>query len=338
MGRVIAMEQAFHTCGGLAELSSHHVSFKSSSTQSLLVLQVQALTKRFAKTGSPAVDSLDFEVRNGEVVGFVGLNGAGKSTTIRIAAGIALPTAGTILVDGHDIVHDKVEASKSIGWVPETPNFEPSARGLDLLRYFAGFHGIPSPAADSRSGELFRLTGLSGAERKRFREYSQGMKKRLALAAAMLANPRNYLFDEVLNGLDPEGIRFFRGLVGGLKDQGKAVLLSSHILLEVEGLADRVVFIHKGKLVKVVTRSDLAAFENGSITMVVENVDENLAERLRGMGEVRMDGKSVTILDFKGDRAELNYQLAKEGYHISDFTVQKLGLEDYFLRLIGEVK
>ena len=271
-------------------------------------------------------------------MGFVGLNGAGKTTTIRIAAGIALPTAGTVVVDGHDIVEDKVAASRSIGWVPETPNFEPSGRGIDLLRYFAGFHGISSSDADARSAELLRTMGLSGAERKRFREYSQGMRKRFALAAAMLADPHNYLFDEILNGLDPEGIHFFRGLVGELKGQKKAILLSSHILLEVEGLADRVVFIHKGKLIKTVTRAELATFESGSVRMVVENVDGRLADRLRGMGEVRMEGNGVTISDFKGDRAELNYQLAKEGYRISDFTVQKSGLEDYFLRLIGEAK
>jgi ABC-2 type transport system ATP-binding protein len=303
-----------------------------------MMLEVKNLTKRYSKKGDPAIDSLDFEVRDGEVVGFVGLNGAGKTTTIRIAAGIALPTAGTVVVDGHDIVQDKVEASKSIGWVPEIPNFEPSARGIDLLRYFAGFHSIPSAAADSRSAELLKTMGLSGAERKRFRTYSQGMKKRFALAAALLADPHNYLFDEILNGLDPEGIHFFRGLVGELKGQKKAILLSSHILLEVEGLADRVVFIHKGKLIRTVTRAELAAFESGSVRMVVENIDERLSDRLRGTGEVRIEGNSVTISDFRGDRAELNYQLAKEGYRISDFTVQKSGLEDYFLRLIGEAK
>jgi ABC-2 type transport system ATP-binding protein len=301
------------------------------------VLEIRKLTKRYSSNGDPAIDSVDFEVRDGEVVGFVGLNGAGKTTTIEIAGGVTLPTSGTVLVDGHDIVEDKVEASKLIGWVSEAPNFDPGVRAIDLLKYFAGFYDIPSYTVDALSIELLGRMGLSGAERKRFGDYSQGMKKRFALAAAFLTNPHNLLFDEVLNGLDPEGIHFFRSLVDQQRSEGRAVLLSSHILAEVEGLSDRVVFIHKGRLLKVATKAELAAFGGSSVKMVVDNPDSRLAASLVGSGDVRIEGSSVFISDFTGDRAELNSQLMKGGYRVSEFSVQKSSLEEYFLRLIREV-
>ena len=210
------------------------------------MIQIDAATKIFSKKDKPAADAVSLKAADGEIVGFVGLNGAGKTTTIRMAAGVSLPTSGSISIDGHDIVSDKVEACRRIGWVPEIPNFEPSTRALSLMEYFAGFYGIPASEAKERSLELLRTVGLGGEEGKKLRAYSQGMKKRFSLAVSMLGGPRNYLFDEVLNGLDPEGIRYFRRLMVDLRSKGVAVLLSSHILVEVESLADRVVFIHMG--------------------------------------------------------------------------------------------
>ncbi len=299
------------------------------------MIKVDRLTKVFSKNSPPAIDSVSFEVANGEIVGFVGLNGAGKTTTIRIAAGISLPTSGSASVDGHDLVTDKVEASKRIGWVPELPNFEPNATAMSLMEYFGGFYDLSPSTSRSRSAELLRSVGLEGSESKKLRTYSQGMKKRFSLAASMLGSPQNYLFDEVLNGLDPAGIHYFRSLMTDFRSRGAAVLLSSHVLVEVESIADRVVFIHKGKIIKTITRGDLAGLGGTVVRMVIRNVDEKALAYLRGLGELRSEGGAL-FLSSQTDAARLNSDLVRRGYEVTEFAVQREGLEEYFLNLVGE--
>jgi ABC-2 type transport system ATP-binding protein len=302
------------------------------------VLEIKSLTKRFTNAEAPAIDSVDFDVKDGEVVGFVGLNGAGKTTTIRIATGISLPTVGTVMVDGHDIVEDKVEASKLIGWVPEIPNFEPGARALDLMKYFSGYYGVEGSEADSTCLQLLEEVGLKGAEMKRIREYSQGMKKRFALASSLLSKPNNFLFDEILNGLDPEGIQYFRNLIADLRKAGKAVLLSSHILAEVGNLSDRVVFIHHGKVIKIAPRSEFAALSSGMIRIRLENPDDAAEKYLSSLGNLKNEGEDLVLSRFTGAASALNSELVARGYRVSSFSVQMEGLEDYFFKLIGGTK
>jgi len=284
-----------------------------------------------------AVDDLSLDVRKGEMFALVGPDGSGKTTTIRIAAGVSLPTAGTVSVDGHDLVSDKVEASKLLGWVPETPNFEPNSSAIDLMKYFAGFYGVPAAEAAAQSMDLLKSVGLEGSESKKLRAYSLGMKKRFALAASMIRGPKNYLFDEVLNGLDPEGIRYFRHLMFDLKAKGAAVLLSSHILVEVESLADRVVFIHKGRVIKTITRGDLEKVGGRVIRLVIRNADGRALSYLEGLGSVRKEGDTV-YLSSQADPAQVNADLLRMGYEVTEFVAQKEGLEEYFLNLIGEAK
>jgi len=222
------------------------------------MLQFRNLSKSFrGYKDRKAIDSISFDVMDGEVVGFVGLNGAGKTTTMRIACGVALPTSGVVLVDGHDIVHDKLKASKQIGWVPESPNFEMGEKALSLMEYFCSFYGLDSLEAKRSSVYLLERVGLDRVAEKKLRTYSQGMKKRFSLAAAMISDPQNHLFDETLNGLDPEGVQFVRNLIVSLRKSSKAVLLSSHILTEVENLADRIVLIHNGKIAREIKREEL---------------------------------------------------------------------------------
>ncbi len=299
------------------------------------MLKFEGLTKVFSRKQGPAIDSVSFEVANGEIVGFVGLNGAGKTTTIRIGAGVSLPTSGTASIDGHDVVDDKVEASKRVGWVPEIPNFEPNASAISLMEYFAGFYGIPASESRTRSLRLLKSVGLSGAETRKLSMYSQGMKKRFSLAASQLSDPRNYLFDEVLNGLDPEGIHYFRQLMVELKAKGAAVLLSSHVLVEVESIADRVVFVHKGKIINSISRSDLSGKGGTVVKIVIRNIDSKAMAYLKEFGDAKTVGDAV-LLTTQADTALLNSNLVKLGYEVSEFAVQREGLEEYFLRLIGE--
>ncbi len=301
------------------------------------MIKVDSLTKVFPGKTGPAVDSVSFEVSDGEIVGFVGLNGAGKTTTIRMASGVSLPTSGRVSVDGYDVVSQKVEASRRTGWVPEFPNFEPNASAVSLMKYFAGFYDIPDSEAESRGLELLKSVGLEGAETRKLGAYSQGMKKRFSLAAALLGRPGNYLFDEVLNGLDPEGIRYFRRLMVEVKGQGAAVLMSSHILVEVQNLADRVVIIHKGKVIKTISRSELDTVGENVVKVAFEKVNDDALGFLKGLGDVRVDGNAV-FLKASLDPAVLNANLVKMGLQVKELSVQKEGLEEYFLKLIGDTK
>lgn len=301
------------------------------------MLRIYALTKSYSRHGPLAIDNVSFDVNDGEIVGFVGLNGAGKTTTIRIGSGVTLPTSGAISVDGCDIVTQKPEASKNIGWVPEFPNFDLNSRARDLMIYFAGYHGIPKDKALKRTQELFHRVSLVGSERKKLRTYSQGMKKRFSLAAALLPAPKNYLFDEILNGLDPEGIRFIRSLMLELKAQGSAVLLSSHILTEIENISDRVVFIHKGKIVKIATKDELSSIESSGaiLKMVIQNVNEDALRYLRTLGEVKLEGNTILLANFMVDPTQISTELIKRGFLIREFSLGMSSLEDYFFRLVG---
>jgi ABC-2 type transport system ATP-binding protein len=301
------------------------------------MIKIEALTKNYTRAGSPALDGVSFDVNDGEIVGFVGLNGAGKTTTIRIGCGVTLPTSGSVSVEGRDIVREKSEASRFIGWVPEFPNFEQNAKARDLLVYLAGYHGISKEEALKRSEDLFQRVNLSGFERKKLRTYSQGMKKRFSLAAALLPDPKNYLFDEILNGLDPEGIRFIRALMVDLKRHGKAVLLSSHILTEIENISDRVVFIHRGKIIKIATRDELAKIESASglLKIVIQNSNDDAIGYLRTLGDVRVEGETIWLSNFIVDPTQVSTELIKRGFLIREFSVEKSNLEEYFFKLVG---
>lgn len=304
----------------------------------IFLLKIANLTKRYGRGSFCALDDVSFSVSDGEIVGFVGLNGAGKTTTIRIASGVILPSSGTVSVDSYDIATNKRKASEQLGWVPEFPNFDQNAKAKSLLLYFAGFRGIEKDVAEKRASELFNQLELSGQENKKLQAFSQGMKKRFSLALALLPDPRNFLFDEILNGLDPQGIQFIRALLQDLKKQGKSVLLSSHILSEIEAISDRIVFIHKGKLIKIITRADLRAIEQGDgvLHMTIPNLDEKGLAFLRTLGEVNVvDKSSVTLSGFATDPSAISAELMKRGFLLREFSFEKSDLEEFFFKLVG---
>lgn len=302
------------------------------------MIRIENLSKSYGRRQTPAISDVSFEVKDGEVVGFVGLNGAGKTTTIRVAVGVSLPTRGTVSVDGKDIVSAKAEASKQLGWVPEIPNFEPNAKALSLMKYFCGFYDIPSSSVAARSKELLASVGLGEAERKKFGAYSQGMKKRFALAVSLIPSPQNYLFDEILNGLDPAGIQYFRNTVLDLRKENRAILLSSHILAEVQAMADRVVLIHKGRVIKVAPMSEISSLGTSVIDITIQNLDDDALAYLRTLGEVAVEGLTVRLSGSTIDPSEINAELSKRGYRVSQLVQEKTGLEESFFKLIGEAE
>ncbi len=174
-----------HSWAGIVWIISYDMTEVSLTIK---MLEIRNLSKSFGRSSGErrALDSVSLEVKDGEVVGFVGLNGAGKTTTIRIASGVALPTSGRVMIDGHDIVTEKIEASKRIGWVPEYPNFEMGAKAIDLMGYFCGFYEMTSREAQDSSFDLLRRVGLRGSAEVKLRTYWQVQKERFPTAAAMI--------------------------------------------------------------------------------------------------------------------------------------------------------
>jgi len=225
-------------------------------------IQIRGLAKAFKKF--TAVDDLTFDVQPGRITGFLGPNGAGKTTTLRMLLGLVKPTAGEGLIGGKRYA-DLASPLNVVGAALEATNFHPGRSGRDHLRVLAATHKI----SDSRVDEMLELVGLPAAARKRAGGYSMGMRQRLGLAGALLGDPQVLILDEPANGLDPEGIRWLRGLLRSLAGEGKTILISSHLLSEVEQTVDDVVIIANGRLVRQGTIEEL----HGETTTLVRSAD-----------------------------------------------------------------
>ncbi|SCL18891.1 ABC-2 type transport system ATP-binding protein [Micromonospora nigra] len=204
---------------------------------------VSGLTKQYRNLR--AVDNLSFTVEPGRVTGFLGPNGAGKTTTLRMLLNLVTPTAGTATVGGHRYA-DLTDPLRHVGAVLEASSAHKGRTGINHLRVICAAAGLPK----QRAAEALEMVGLAPAAKRRFKGYSLGMKQRLGIAAAMLGDPRVLILDEPANGLDPEGIRWMRGFLKSLASQGRTVLVSSHLLSEMQLLADDVVIIAAGRLVR----------------------------------------------------------------------------------------
>ena len=279
------------------------------------LIQVRGLTKRFGSF--TAVDALDFNVEPGRVTGFLGPNGSGKTTTLRMLLGLVRPTSGSGTIDGHRYA-DIPNPLTVVGSALEATNFHPGRTGRDHLRVQAAVAGV----SDQRVDELLELVGIPGAARKRAGGYSMGMRQRLGLAAALLGDPRVILLDEPANGLDPEGIRWLRGFLRHLADEGRTLLISSHMLSEVEQTVDDVVIIANGKRVAQGTVAEL----RGEPTAFVRTSDpERLVAALESRGiavRPKDGGLRVTVDDLAmvGDIA-----------HASDVSIHELRSEQTHL-------
>jgi ABC-2 type transport system ATP-binding protein len=234
-----------------------------------------------------------------------------------------------------DIVKDKANASKHIGWVPELPNFEPDAKPIPLLKYYAGLYGIRPDDAEKDIVELMKRFDIYPYKNRKLRYYSQGMKKRFSLIAAMVGNPDNFLFDETLNGLDPQGVREVRDLIIELRKQGKSILLSSHILSELQNVADRIAIMKNGAIIKIITREELRSLGATGIKVHVKNPNGKIIDILSSFGEAGSDGYYYIIKNKAGaDPSELNEELVRANYKVDYISMDNETLEDYFLNMV----
>jgi ABC-2 type transport system ATP-binding protein len=215
-------------------------------------IEVRGLTKRFGRV--TAVDQLSFMVEAGTVAGFLGPNGAGKTTTLRMLLGLVRPDAGTATINGK-AYRDLPEPLHQVGAVLEASGFHPGRTARSHLRIQA----VVSQADPSRIDDVLELVGLAGAAGRRIGGFSLGMRQRLGLATALLADPEVLILDEPANGLDPDGVRWLRNLLRGLAAEGATVLLSSHILAEAAQAVDSVVIVDRGRLIAQAALADLTS-------------------------------------------------------------------------------
>jgi len=291
----------------------------------------QGLTKRFG--GLVAVDRLDLDVPQGGVVGFVGPNGSGKSTTIRMLLGLISPSAGTGEVLGSPISRPAAYAAR-VGALIESPSFVPSLSASGNLRSLAALRGLPA----SRVAEVVGIVGLAGREHDLVKTYSLGMKQRLAIAAALLPDPELLILDEPTNGLDPAGIVEVRALLQELGAQGRTLLVSSHLLSEIQAACNHVVIIRFGEMLFSGPMTELMARTTSHVNVAPERPDD--MTRLAEMYAARGWGVSATNTDLAIEASadvapELNRIAAQGGITLRKLSAHEQTLEEVFLEMTG---
>jgi ABC-2 type transport system ATP-binding protein len=286
-------------------------------------IEVTGLTKDFGSLR--AVDDLTFTVEPGRITGFLGPNGAGKTTTLRMLLGLVRPTAGTATIGGQRY-HDIRRPLSVVGSALEASSFHPGRSGRDHLLVLADTAGVDARRVD----ELLELTGIPAAARRRAGGYSMGMRQRLGLAAALIGDPRVLILDEPGNGLDPEGIRWLREFLRHLASQGRTLLVSSHMLQEVEQTVDDVVIIANGRLVRQGRMADL----HGEPRTLVRSSDlDRLAGALRVADITSSPDGGGALLADTGDLRLVGDVALRAGLPLYELRASASDLEDLYFQL-----
>ena len=294
-------------------------------------LSADRLTRRFGSL--VAVNDLSFEVPSGGLVGFVGPNGSGKSTTIRVLLGLIAASSGTGTVLGEPIEHPERFADR-VGALIENPAFVGSLSGRDNLRSLAALRGLPA----SRIDEVLHTVGLIGRERDRASTYSIGMKQRLGIAAALLPDPELLVLDEPTNGLDPAGIVEIRALLRELADSGRTVVVSSHLLGEIQAMVDELVIIRFGELVYAGSLDGLMAQAREHVVAAPEFAADvsRLGDVVAARGWSYDTAGDHVVVQLPADRsADLFHAATEAGIALRVLTPEQDTLEKIFLRLTG---
>src|SRR5438270_4993865 len=292
-------------------------------------VETHGLSKRYA-TGVLAVNNLDLRVRTGEVYGFLGPNGAGKTTTLRMLSGLLRPTSGTATVAG--AAPGSPASLAQLGAMVETPAFYPYLSGRDNLRVMARYSSVQK----SRIEPVLQQVDMTDRASHKFKTYSTGMKQRLGVASALLKDPQLLILDEPTSGLDPQGTVEMRELIKDLRHGGRTVLLSSHLLNEVELTCDRVGVIAKGKLVAEGTVDELRARGGGQALLVTASpIDQarRLLESLLKPEQVQLRDGIFSLTVDPSQAAAINRRLVADGLDVRELGVSEQSLEDVFLQL-----
>lgn len=300
------------------------------------VLEMQGVSKIIK--GKAIVDKLSFNIRRGEIIGLLGPNGAGKTTTIRMMTGLIRMSEGDVLIHGHSIQKDFKRAISEIGAIIENPEFYPHMTGYDNLKQYLR---MSDGAEESRIDEVVQLVGLQEAMNKKVKAYSLGMRQRLGIAQALLHSPKLLILDEPTNGLDPAGIREMRDYMRTIAEtQGIAILISSHMLAEIEQICHRAVVIQNGKLVTVTQIAEVTEPRSEvSLTIRVDKVEaaRTIAGALQGVSVTGTDEAHSEIhVSLRDDQVpELVTALSEAKVGVYRIIENKQSLEEDFLKWTG---
>ena len=283
-----------------------------------------------------ALKPLSLNVENNEVFGFLGPNGAGKTTTIKLLTGLIFPSAGTAKILGMDWRDPKVK--DVIGFLPEQPYFYDHLTAPELLEYYAGLSGVPASERKRRVAAMLERVKLSDVGKLQLRKFSKGMLQRVGIAQAILHDPQVVILDEPMSGLDPIGRREVRDLIQSLKDEGKTIFFSTHILADAESLCDRVAVIHKGELRGVGVVSELVTrAENANRTEVLWNGAATAIAAVEAEGaECKTHGQTAHAILPVARLDRVLEIIRNHGGQVISVTPLRSTLEDYFIEQIGE--
>lgn len=308
------------------------------------MIQVENITKKYGSF--TAVENINFEIEEGEIVGFLGPNGAGKSTTMNMITGFIEPTSGKIIVDGYDISKKPRKAKRQIGYMPEGVPLYSDLTVKEFVTYMAELKGVPRKEKKEKVQKALKETGLTDVQNKLTRNLSRGYKQRVSMAGALVSNPKVIILDEPTVGLDPKQVTEIRALI---KELGKehTVILSSHILSEVSQICNRVIIINNGKIVAIDTPENLEkkVVKDNSVYVTVEDNDnkiETIKEKLPEIKEIKLvtenedkTKKYIITADEDVDlRKSIFETFAKEGITIFEMKKSDATLEDAFMQLI----
>ena len=276
-----------------------------------------------------ALRPLHLSVEQGEIFGFLGPNGAGKTTTLKLLMGLVFPTGGSARILGMEINDPRMKAQ--IGFLPEQPYFYDYLTANELLEYYAQLSGVPAPERRRKTSEVLSRVGLQDAGGTQLRKFSKGMLQRVGIAQAILHEPKVLFFDEPMSGLDPMGRREVRDLMEELKQQGKTVFFSTHILSDAESLCDRVAVIHLGELRGVGAVADLTSSVEGKVEIVWHG--SSVPASLKSLtSECHVTGDTVRALVREANQDAAIDALRREGLRIISVTPVRTSLEEYYMR------
>jgi ABC-2 type transport system ATP-binding protein len=290
------------------------------------MIVARSLTKTYGST--VAVDAIDFIVEPGRVTGFLGPNGAGKSTTMRMILGLDRPTQGSVSVNGRD--YQKLAAPlREVGALLDAHAVHPSRTARDHLRWLAASNDIPLRRVD----DVLGLVGLESVAGVRAGKFSLGMGQRLGIAAALLGDPSTVLFDEPVNGLDPEGIRWIRGLMRQLADEGRTVFVSSHLMSEMSLTAEHLLVIGRGSILADTGMSDFIERFSAAHVRVRSPHAARLAGVLESAGLQLLDGDRDLLTVRTDDTRRVGELAGDAGLHLHELTLVRSSLEEAFMSL-----
>ncbi len=306
------------------------------------MIEVQGLTKSYGN--NLAINKLNFSVKKGEVVGFLGPNGAGKSTTMKIVTGFMAPTSGSVEVAGFDVFEKPIEVKKRIGYLPETPPLYMDMRIRKYLEYVAEIKMVDRASIQKNVAYALEKTDLSDVQNRLIGNLSKGFKQRVGIAQALVSDPEILILDEPTVGLDPNQVLEIRDLITGLKETHHTVLLSTHILSEVQATCERIIIINKGEIVAEDTLEGLNQKMSGTRQMKirVRRPDGSFEGKIKGISGVKEVssvgmGEFAIEIDRNDDvQEELAQMIIQSGAGLMEFRSDTKSLEDIFIQLTGK--